>query len=155
LDRSFKSIPSDGRADDARQFYDFLVHRRVVRFHAHPVRNANPEEYEPFSLVLSAKNSYDQMAAKVGEKLGVDGTHLRFWTVNATTNNPKAAVKRGPTQSLQTILNPPYSTFSNNNQRFDSLFFEVLEISLSELDTKKSITVYWLSEGVTKDVSQY
>ncbi|RDL40906.1 Cysteine proteinase [Venustampulla echinocandica] len=145
-----KNTHSD-RVDDARLFYDFLVHRRQVRFHAHPTRNANPEEYDPFSLVLSAKHSYDQVAAKVGDKLGVDPTHLRFWTVNATTGNAKASVKRGPSQTLQTILNPAYSTFSNNNQRADALYFEILDISLSELDTKKSLKVIWLSEGITKE----
>jgi ubiquitin carboxyl-terminal hydrolase 7 len=88
----------------------------------------------------------------VGEALNVDPTHLRFWTVNATNGNPKAAVKRGQSQNLQTILNPPYSTFSNNNQRADALYFEVLEISLSELDTKKNLRVIWLSEGTSKEV---
>lgn len=149
--RSAKNILSD-RVDDARLFYDFLIHRRQVRFHPHPVRNANPEDYEPFSLVLSAKHSYDQVAAKVGDKLGVEPTHIRFWTVNATTGNAKASVKRGPSQTLQVILNPPYSTFTNNNQRADALYFEILDISLSELDTKKSLKVTWLSEGIAKDV---
>jgi ubiquitin carboxyl-terminal hydrolase 7 len=138
--------------DDARNFYDFLLHKRVVRFTPHPTRSANPDQYEPFQLVLSSKHSYDQLAAKVGEALNVDPTHIRFWTVNATNGNPKASVKRGQSQNLQTILNPPYSTFSNNNQRADALFFEVLEISLSELDTKKNTRVIWLSEGMSKEV---
>jgi ubiquitin carboxyl-terminal hydrolase 7 len=150
---SIKSLTAPDRIEAAPQFYDFLVHRRVVRFHPHPTRNLNPEELEAFSLVLSARNSYDQIAAKVGDRLGIASTHLRFWTVNATTNNPKASVKRGPTATLQTILNPPFSTFSNNNQRSDSMYYEVLDISLSELDTKKPIRVTWLSEGLTKEVS--
>jgi ubiquitin carboxyl-terminal hydrolase 7 len=138
--------------DDARNFYDFLLHKRIVRFSAHPTRNANPDQYELFQLVLSSKHTYDQVAAKVGEALGVDPTHIRFWTVNATNGNPKAAVKRGQSQNLQTILNPPYSTFSNNNQRADALYFEILDISLSELDTKKPLRVIWLSEGTSKEV---
>jgi ubiquitin carboxyl-terminal hydrolase 7 len=93
------------------------------------------------------------MTAKVGEKLQVDPTHLRFHTVNASTGNPKSAVKRHPTQTLQQILMPPYSTFGNNNQRADMLYFEVLDMSLSELDTKKNLKVTWLSDGITKEVS--
>ncbi len=141
------------RIDNAQQFYDFLVHRREVRFHPHQTRNANPEQYQPFELILSNKHSYDQIAAKVGEHLKVDPTHLRFWTVNAANGNPKASVKRGQSQSLQTILNPPYSTFGNNNQRPDALYFEVLDISLTELDTKKALRVIWLSDGMTKEAS--
>ena len=92
------------------------------------------------------------MAAKVGEKLDVDPTHLRFHTVNASNGNPKAPVKRNLAQTLQQILTPPYSTFGNNNQRADMLYFEILDMSLSELDTKKNLRVTWLSEGITKDV---
>jgi ubiquitin carboxyl-terminal hydrolase 7 len=93
------------------------------------------------------------MAVKLGEKLDVNPTHLRFHTVNASTMNPKTPIKRNPNTTLQQILTPPYSTFGNNNQRSDTLFFEVLDMSLSELDTKKNLKVIWLSEGITKDVS--
>ncbi len=138
------------RVEDAKAFYDFLLHKREVRFYPHPLRNANPAAYDPFPLTLSSKNTYDQLAARVGEHLKIDPTHIRFWTCNATTGNPKASVKRGQSQNLSTILNPPYSTFSNNNQRADTLFFEVLDISLSELDTKKALKVAWLSDGMSK-----
>jgi ubiquitin carboxyl-terminal hydrolase 7 len=147
--RSVKSGHAD-RIEDARVFYDFLLHRRHVRFYPSP-RNTDFENLTSFDLTLSAKHTYDQVAAKVGDHLNVDQTHLRFWTVNATTNNPKTSVKRGQAQILQTILNPPYSTFSNNNQRADSLYFEILDMSLAELDTKKLIKVWWLSEGISKE----
>lgn len=152
--RSIKSpVSVSDRIDHAPFFYDFLIHRREVHFHAHPTKNSNPEAYEPFSLTLSAKHTYDQVSSKVGDKLGVDPTHLRFWSVNATTGNPKAVIKRNQAHTLQAILNPPYSTFSNNNQKADSLYFEVLEMSLSELDTKKALKINWLSEGLSKVVS--
>ena len=149
IDRSVKSGHAD-HIDVAPQFYDFLLHRRHVRFYPSP-RNADQESYKAFDLTLSAKHSYDQVATKVGDHLNVDPTHIRFWTVNATTSNPKASVKRGQGQVLSTILNPPYSTFSNNNQRADSLYFEILDMSLSELDTKKTMKLLWLSEGISKE----
>lgn len=149
-DRSVLSRSSHtDRIEDARLYYDFLVHKRIVRFHPHP----RTEGVEPFSLVLSSKHTYDQVAARVGDKLNVPPTHLKFYTVNNTTGNPKAAVKRGQTQTLQNILNPPYNTFGNNNLRPDGLYFEVLDMSLAELDTKKTLKVIWLSEGITKEVS--
>lgn len=151
-DRTLTAKSSPDRIEDARMFYDFLLHRREVWFSAHPTRTANPDQFPGFSIILSSKNTYDQVASKVGDRLGVDPTHLRFWTVNATNGNPKASVKRGQSQNLQTILSPPYSTFSNNNQRNNALFFEVLDISLSELDTKKSLKVVLLSEGISKPV---
>ena len=96
--------------------------------------------------------SYDQFSAKVGERLKVDPTHIRFSTVNTTTGKPKQIVKRNPNQNLWQILSPQFSTYNNSNQRNDALYYEVLDISLSELDTKKILKVTWVSEGVTKEV---
>ena len=145
---------------DAKDFYDFLLHKRIVRFHPHPrngnpdIRAAYPEASETFNLELSSKHSYDQLASRVGDRLGVNPTHLRFWTANVSNGGVKAAVKRNQGQSLHTILNPPYSTFSSASPRQDALYFEILEMSLSELDTKKVVKVTWLSEGISKEVRQ-
>lgn len=79
-------------------------------------------------------------------------TYIRFWTVNATSNNPKATVRRGTNPTLRQILNPMGSTTLSSSQRGDAFYFEVLEMSLAELDTKKSIKITWLSEGITKEV---
>lgn len=148
-----KPIISD-RIDDAQKYYEFLINKRIVNFAPHPTRGiVPPEGWERFPLTLSSKYTYDQVTTKLGERLGVDPTHIRLWTWNNSTNNPKSTVKRAQTQTLHSMLNPGYSTFSNNNQRPDSLFFEVLDMSLSELDTKKSLKVIWLSEGITKEVS--
>lgn len=145
-----KSSKQSGWIEDAQQFYDYLLHRKVIRLFPHP--KSEPKR-EPFDIELSAKFTYDQIAAKVGEKLDVDPTHIRFHTMNNTTSNPKSPVKRNATQTLQSILTPPYSTFGNNNQRPDALFFEILDISLTEFDTKKNLKITWLSEGITKEVS--
>jgi ubiquitin carboxyl-terminal hydrolase 7 len=96
--------------------------------------------------------SYDKLSEKVGERLGVQPTHLRFYTVNASSNNPRTAVKRGQNQTLGSILMPAGYGQLNMNQRNDALFFEVLDMSLAELDTKKSIKLTLLSEGITKEV---
>lgn len=148
-DRSSLSRISSDRIETAPAYYDFLVHKRDVKFWPMDTTSG----LETFTLVLNSKYSYDQVAARVGDALGVDPTHLRFTTINATSGKPKGIVKRGQGQNLQSILNPPYSTFSNNNQRNDSLYYEVLDMSLQELDTKKSIKLMWVSEGVTKTVS--
>ena len=95
--------------------------------------------------------SYDQFAAKVGERLKVDPTHIRFMTVNATNGNIKTYVKPS-NYSLHQIMSPTYGSFSNGNQRTDALYYEVMELSLRELETKKNLKVTWLSEGISKEV---
>lgn len=104
-------------------------------------------------MVLNSKMTYDQLAEKLGERLGVPETHLRFWTLHGTTGLPRTAVKRGPQQTLNTILNPAGFSQLNSAQRNDALYFEILDMSLAELDTKKNVKITWLSEGIVKEVS--
>lgn len=97
--------------------------------------------------------TYDQFSAKVGEHLGADPTHLRFTTVNAVSGRPKLPVKRTINQTLSTILiSPSYSYGPTQPPRSDMLMYEVLELSLSELETRKTIKLTWLPEGLTREV---
>lgn len=141
-------IASTGRCTDAREFYDYLMNRIMIRF---TPKMATEQEGSIFDLALSKKMSYDQFSAKVGEHLKVDPTHLRFTTVLATTGKPKQPVRRGQAGTLHQILNPALSTYANSNQRSDILFYEILEMSITELETKRNMRVTWLPEGVTKE----
>ena len=144
-------ISQTGGYTDAREFYDYLLNRKTVSFSP---KFPTEDEKDIFKLDLSRKMSYEQFSAKVGEYLRVDPTHLRFSTVNATTGKAKAPVKRNLNQNLYQILNPQFGTYGNNNQRDDALYYEVLEMSLSELDTKKNLKVIWVTEGVSKEVGK-
>lgn len=121
-----------------------------MKFHPHPTRC--DDAYEPFELVLNSKMPYDFMAERVGRHLDVPATHLRFWTVSSSTNNPKGTVRRGANPTLKQILNPMGVASISSTQRADAFYFEVLEMSLAELDTKKTIKLTWLTEGIAKEV---
>jgi ubiquitin carboxyl-terminal hydrolase 7 len=142
------------RFEDARDYYEFLHTKKTVKFCAHPSRS-NAHHWPQFELVLSSKISYDTLAARVGEHIGVQPTHIRFWTVNNATGNPKTTVKRNVNSNLQLILNPSGYAQMNSTQRADAFYFEVLDISLAELDLKKSVKIIWLSEGISKEVRPY
>ncbi|KAK3501559.1 hypothetical protein B0T13DRAFT_446675 [Neurospora crassa] len=141
---------SSDKLTDAREYYDFLYHRKVVRFCPHP-QKADVQQYPQFELVLSSKMSYDKLSEKVGEHIGVEPTHIRFYTINGANGNPRTAVKKLSNQTVERILTPPGYGQMNLNQLSDALYYEVLDISLAELDTKKSLKVTWLSEGITKE----
>ena len=138
------------RFDDAKEYYDFLHHKKTVRFRPHPSR-CDDAKYGEFELTLSSKMMYDTLAERVGGYLGVPHTHIRFWTVNNATGNPKMAVKRVANNNLAFILNPSGYSHLGTTQRPDAFFYEVLDMSLAEMDLKKSIKVAWLSEGITKE----
>jgi ubiquitin carboxyl-terminal hydrolase 7 len=143
------SIVQAGGYADAPAFYDYLNNRVTVKFM--PKTSQNRDE-ETFELALSKKMFYEQFSAKVGEQLKAKPTHIRFWTINASTGNAKTPVKPSPNTTLQQVLTPHY-TYGSTNQLPGALFFEVLDLSLSELETKKSLKITWLSEGITKEVS--
>lgn len=148
-EKEISTISQSGGYTDAREFYDYLLNRKTVTFSP---KYVTEDEGGVFKLDLSRKMSYEQFSAKVGEYLKVDPTHLRFSTVNATTGKFKAPVKRSANQNLYQILNPQFGSYGNNNQRDDALYYEVLEMSLSELDTKKNLKLTWVTEGLSKEV---
>lgn len=133
---------------DARQYYDYLLNRVMIKFA--PVKPESDDS--TFTLALSRKMSYDQFSAKVGEYLKVDPTHLRFAPVATTTGNPKPFIRRNVAHNLSQILTTQYSAYGNSGQRSDALYYEVLETSLSEYETKKIIKITWLPEGIIKEV---
>ncbi|KAJ8120652.1 hypothetical protein O1611_g10313 [Lasiodiplodia mahajangana] len=148
-DRSSEEPKRWDRFDDAKAFYEFLCYRREIRLDPHP--RCEKPDLESFVLTLSSKATYDQLAERVGEHLNVEPTHLRFFTANASTGAPKGAVRRVPNATLAQILNPQNYTQQSLQTKANSLFFEVLDMSLAELDTKKNVKVKWLSEGITKE----
>ena len=130
----------------AQQYYDYLLNRIPVTFYIKP-----PLEAEPFTLSLSKKMTYDQFTAKVGEHLGVDPTYTRYATVNASHGKVKQWIKRSLGQTLHQILLANYNTYGYNTHRSDCLFYEVLDTSLADFETKKSFKLTWLPDGILKE----
>lgn len=124
---------------DAKEFYDNMVNRVQVRFSPLP-----RTEGKQFDLILNKRMTYDQIAREVGNHLQVPATHLRFTTMNHSNGSPKATIKRTAPQILSQILQPNYISQITTV----GLFYEVLELPLIELETKKMIKVKWLPEGI-------
>lgn len=144
-------LPATAIYGDARQYYDHLLNRMDVTFA--PVKSVDGTETPGFTLTLSRKMTYDQFSKKVGEHLNVDPTHLRFSPVMATSGKPKAPLKRSNTSNLAQILNGQYGAYGYTMHRPDALYYEVLDMSLSDYESKKCIKVALLPEGITKEVS--
>ena len=152
---------------EAPAYYDYLLNRQLVHFGPKPGCPQNvtiePVEDMTFSLFLSKKDTYDNVAVKVAEEISrlaksnVDPTHLRFTTINNQTNKPRTVVKRLPNVTLSTVLSNTGTGYtgygSYSNQAPDALYYEVLEMSLSDLDQRKIIKLVWLSDGIQKEVS--
>ncbi|CAG8316997.1 unnamed protein product [Penicillium salamii] len=146
--RSLKDseVPASALYTDARQFYDYLLNRMEVTFA--PIKTNEGDE---FTLALSRKMTYDQFAKKVGEHLQVDATHLRFAPVMASTGKAKPFLKRTVGQNLSQILTGQYGAYGYTMHRQDALYYEILDMSLSDYESKKCFKVTWLPEGVSKE----
>lgn len=118
--------------------YDFFLNRLKITFR--PKYEDMPEGKLPeFELTLSKKMNYETLAQKVGEHLNYEATKLRFWSPG-TNGQPKGqAIRRNSNSTLAELVQPSY------NATPSSLFYyELLDISLQELETKKTVKITWM-----------
>lgn len=78
------------------------------------------------------------MSAKVGEHLRHDPIKLRFTTTHPTNGSPKSVLKRSLNQSVAEIISPTYV-----NPQSTVILYEKLDVSIVELETKRSLKVIW------------
>jgi ubiquitin carboxyl-terminal hydrolase 7 len=146
-DPEISRITTAGGCVEAKDFYDYLLNRINVEF----VPRVADDDEPSFALTLSKKMTYTQFAGKVADYLGTEPSHLRFTTVSAA-GKPKQPVKYNVNSTLNSILFPgPYSYSSNATQRPDAMFYEILDMSLAEMEQRKPVKITWLPEGLSKE----
>ncbi|CAG8517017.1 2181_t:CDS:10 [Diversispora eburnea] len=151
-EREIQEHSAAGRVDSIPQFYEFLSMRIVVQFKPKPKPKEGEnvskfKDLEPkpeFELVLNKKMNYDAAASQVAAHLNTDPLKLRFTTAHSGT--PKNVIKRTTTQTLAEMLQPSYLAPSAY-----LLFYEMLDISIVELETKKFFKIYWLGTNVKEE----
>ncbi|KAF0434881.1 cysteine proteinase [Gigaspora margarita] len=131
-----------GRIHDIPVFYESLLMRIIVQFKPKYIdREQKPE----FELVLNKKYTYDDVIKHVATFLNTDPLKLRFTTLHQTSDANNIVIKRDTTQTLSEILQIDYLPESI------LLFYEILDISIVELETNKSFKVYWLGAVVKEE----
>lgn len=117
------------------QFYDFLQNQIKVLFKP---RFDDVEYKQEFELTLSKKMTYDTMANKVSDRLKHPAMMLRFTTGNGPNGTPKSVLKRTANQTVSEIVSPSYL-----QGQASLVYYELLDISIVELETKRSLKIYW------------
>ncbi|KAJ3080058.1 hypothetical protein HK102_003345, partial [Quaeritorhiza haematococci] len=122
------------------QYFESILNRVTVTF-KHKVPKDREKETQPqpqpdFDLVLSKKMGYDAVAQKLAEKIGADPNKLRF--SSGAPNSAKTIIKRSDKVTLQEMLPSFYTTHSN------TLWYEILEVPLTELEVKRYMKVSFL-----------
>ncbi|KAG9295196.1 hypothetical protein G9A89_006177 [Geosiphon pyriformis] len=140
---------AENRIATIPQFYEHLTCRIVVQFKPKPRdREPKPKSEFEFELVLNKKMSYDAVANQVATHLKTDPLKLRFTTATSGNGTPKTIVKRTTTQTLSEMLLPAYAGPPTN-----LLFYEMLDISIVELETKKFLKVIWLGNTIKEETT--
>ncbi|KAF4576508.1 hypothetical protein EYR40_000746 [Pleurotus pulmonarius] len=135
-EKEIHDLEAQGLYSNPVQYYDFLQNRVMIIFR--PKFDEPDHDHPEFSLVLSKKQNYDIMSQKAGEYLRHDQIKLRFTTTHATNGSPKAVLKRSLNQSIQEIMTPNYM-----NPTTTVILYEKLDVSIVELETKRSLKVVW------------
>ena len=150
-DKDAAALNAAGKIADCREYYDNLLHKVRVKF---APRNPNEGIDKEFELELSKRMPYTTLAQRVADFLGPDvqPDHLRFSPVNAHSGRPKVPIRHTTNHNLGTLLQPGYNSYGQaQNQKPDALFYEILEVSLTELEQRKAVKVIFLPEGITKE----
>ncbi|KAG5358991.1 Ubiquitin carboxyl-terminal hydrolase 21 [Yarrowia sp. C11] len=128
------------RCQDARQYYEFLNNR--LRFSL--VSRQDPENEEAsISLWIGKKDSYEDLAEAVGNAVGHPGSHIRLYVPQ--NDSPPRSVK----STVGTVANLMTSNYIATHTPL--LMYSVLDMPLAELETKRSVEVVFLRNGLGTD----
>ncbi|KAI8906938.1 hypothetical protein EDD86DRAFT_192638 [Gorgonomyces haynaldii] len=115
-----------------RQYFEEIQNRTTITFKPYK------EKDQEFQLVLSKKMNYDQVVEQVAQHLGHSADHLRLYN-QPTTYGPKSLVRRMTNLKLQEFVPLQY-------QNAQTLYYEVLEVSVHELETKQYLKIICLDK---------
>ena len=79
------------------------------------------------------------MAVKAGERLRHDPIKLRFTTTELATGRPKMILKKSLNQSISEIT----AALSYPKQTMAVILYEKLDVSIVDLESKRSLKVTW------------
>lgn len=144
---------------DPIQFYEWFLNRVMVHFKPRPRADEAPPQGEEFQLMLSKKLRHEdvsverrlvgwchfrhlslhyasifQIARRVGEHLKYD--YLKIRLISSQGGHPATAIKKNV--ALADVIQGSYQNTPSN-----LVFYELLDLPLQELETKKTIHVHW------------
>lgn len=128
------------------QYYDYIFNRIVVDFKP---KNSEDPALQTYSIELSKKSTYDQVATKLAERLGTDPLHIQFTSASITGGAPKTTIKRATNLQLQEMLSSGYTHQGINAH---VIFYDKLDISIVELESKRVIKVTWIGSTMKDEV---
>ncbi|KAL3154338.1 hypothetical protein ABBQ32_013820 [Trebouxia sp. C0010 RCD-2024] len=134
----------------AKDFLNYVKWRQTVHFK----KLDNPKE-EGLSLELSCKDTYEEVSSRLAAALTPpldDPSKLRFSQQNNYTQQPKPQPLRFPHHEL--LLPDMLSQSQHYGQAADTLYYELLDLPLQELERLKTLKIAFHGEKA-EEVGQH
>ncbi|KAJ3037767.1 hypothetical protein HDV00_001353 [Rhizophlyctis rosea] len=144
------TLPDPNMAD-VTQYFDSIVNRVTVIFRPRNKESVKENEGGDVEMVLSKKMIYDQAVKKLAEKIGADPEKVRLTPFTGQAGKSKD-FKKSPTVTVNEMLgmSSTYSPTPNN-----IILYEVLDINVSELETKRYLKITYLEGKTLKEHGPY
>lgn len=111
-------------------------------------------------LILDRHAGYTQIVQQLGEQLDVDWTKIRLTSVHAVTQQPKDVIPfRSQLQlnqmipGMARIHDYAHAVHLEDVVPLPVLFYEILEVSMADLESRKSLQVTLLGPGGLREES--
>lgn len=134
--------PADLELPTVKDYYKDLYFRVEVIFCDKTVPN------DPgFSIELSLKMTYDQIAQAVAQRLGTDPYLIQFFKPTGYRDAPSGPIRCNFEGTLKDIL----VYYKMKQQK--KLYYQLLNIRINELENKKQFKCVWISSKLKEEVS--
>ncbi|TPX74778.1 hypothetical protein CcCBS67573_g03936 [Chytriomyces confervae] len=139
-----KTTIVDATGATVNLYFDEMHNRSAIMFKPRPLDSdhtaAEGEKVPmPVELMMHKKMSYDTVIAKLAEAIGADASKVRLFTSSGLLS--KSHINRSATMVLQDMLS---SGFYNQLMTTSVLFYEVMEVDITEFETKKYVSICYI-----------
>ncbi|EIE78675.1 hypothetical protein RO3G_03379 [Rhizopus delemar RA 99-880] len=151
--RETDEILKKGNIASVPEYYASLYNRTMILFKPLPSANNKQE----IKLILNRTATYTVIAKALAKELGADANRIRFTACHPITHQPRETITYKPTLRLEEMM--PSLPKPNEYQQFvslekmntPSLFYELLEVDIADLESKRSIEVNVLGPTLRKE----
>ncbi|KAI8347676.1 hypothetical protein BD560DRAFT_493139 [Blakeslea trispora] len=148
-------LTKEGLIASVPDYYVSLYNKSCVLFKPKP--NVVQAQHDEVRVVLDRTSNYRAIAAQLAAKIGVEANKIRFTASHPITHQPREVIQYKSTTRLEEMLsNLPKPQDYLQLVGFDHadvpiLYYEVLDVDVSDLESKRSIEVIVLGSNLRKE----
>ncbi|KAI8991002.1 hypothetical protein BDF20DRAFT_903898 [Mycotypha africana] len=154
--REVDDYTQKGMITSVPDYYQSLYNRVGVLFKPKP-NSENNSQHEEIKLTLDRTASYVTVAKSLADPLKVEASKIRFTNSYAVTHQPREVIHYKPGTRLEemvTLAKPQeYLQCANfdTSAPLSVMYYEVLDIDVADLETKRSMDVIVLGPTLRKE----